>query len=264
MGQKESKFISYVGKESDIILQDVKLEIKQSTVQNGGNGVFAGEFIKQGTIFCRSVINDCDETSISGKINDLGYTGSAEEYETNLEQTESKVNIKYINPKDKFDLCFQPTVTYISALVDIQEGEELSRHYGVDYWYCYEFDKKYGKELPTPVYDFFDELRENITQNICWYLYEKYVDGKYFYVISSHGVPKNFYRKTNKFSNLPIIKNDIAIINEYVSKEEPFLVDVSKNDNSELTNEPIIFENRKLYMTEYLQDKLHQTCLMDN
>lgn len=226
MGQQNNKYIQYIDKASDIVISDPKLDIKQSTAKYGGNGVFAEEFIPKGTIFCKSDPFNIIEETIGRYINDLLYQGNAEEYEQN-ESTNNVTNIGYVktneesSPFDLFGMKQTNKTCHCITLVDIMKGQELSRYYGADYWFDYEFKQKYKlfiekKEYP-PDYIFLDEYRTDLDIRFCINVYVKCVDSKYYYVYG-HGVSKNYYTRINAFQSLPIFRN-ILEVNNYVENK---------------------------------------------
>ena len=294
----KSKFIDWIGTESDAIITPVKLTIKKSTYKNitnnesyGGLGVFAEEFIPANTYICKSNPENINEDNISRKINDLGYEGSAKFYEKNYEYTESKCNLVYVNVRDTFDIKGiinqKKPLTLIRTLREIQPGEELSRHYGIDYWYGYEFNHKHNNKiinntLPSDYY-FIDEYRIDLHFNHCLYVYGKCIDEKYYYV-KSIGVNENYYTKIDEFNKLPIFSSQVEA-DEYIEQNYgifedrdeitrneawnfKYLIDISKSDNSKYEfGEPIIvknvvkkddiveIKNLKYYSTKYLKTK---------
>jgi hypothetical protein len=294
---QKSKFLVWIGTESDAIITPVKLEIKKSTCKNFNNdtsnnlGVFACEFIPANTYICKSNPKDITEDSISRTINDLGYEGSAKDYEKNYEYAESKSNLVYVNVKDTFGLDAmvneKKPLTFIKTLRDIESGEELSRHYGIEYWYNYEFDNKHkdfiltknelGLEqelLPLPSdYCFIDEFRIDLGYNHCLYVFGKCVDNKYYYV-KGICMDKNYYTRIEEFTKLPIFSSSSEADEDRdknTRKEAcgfKYLIDISKPDNSKYKfGEPIVIKqilkkndiveitNLKYYSTKYLKSK---------
>jgi hypothetical protein len=300
---QKSKFVDWIGTESDADIIPVKLTIKKSTCKNiymdnklndeleDNMGVFAEEFIPANTYISKSNPNDVNEDCISRKINDLGYEGSAKFYEQNYEYVESKSNLVYVNVRDTFDLegiiNQKKPLTLIRTLRDIQPGEELSRHYGIDYWYGYEYDHKHkqclsNNKLPSDYY-FIDEYRIDLQYNHCLYIFGKFVDNKYYYV-QSFGLAPSYYVKIDEFNKLPIFSSK-ADTDEYLDLtygkyedrndiqrkeawEFKYLIDISKSDNSKYEfEEPIIMKNvikkdniieinnLKYYSTKYLKSK---------
>jgi hypothetical protein len=266
---KQKKYIKWVNKESDINLSDRKLIIKQSTVENGGNGVFAGEFIAKDTIFCKYNAKDVNEGSIARYINDLLYQGNANEYEQN-ELTNNTTNIGYVRlTEDVFSAFFGKTVRcYCIALTDIMEGQELSRYYGSNYWFEYEYNKKYESiikmgQIPSD-YMFIDNYVMETSCSPCINVFAKCVDGKYYYVYSNvyshekYNVTCNHYYRINDFCSLPIFKNSVEVADfckndlDEENENRRCLIDCSKSDFSiYLEDEPIIIDNT----TEYYSAK---------
>lgn len=152
------KYTTYVGNINDINLQYPKLKIKKSTIESAGNGVFAQEFIPKGTIFQELNMSDIMmhgltyKNTIAYYINDLAYTDNVNLYEQNILMNDP-TNISYVCVRKKgfwkelYDYLFQKTTlisdfyedkVFLKAIRDIQPGEELSKHYGVEYWQKYE------------------------------------------------------------------------------------------------------------------------------
>lgn len=242
MDQQNDKYITFVDKASDIVLSEPKLVIKESTAENGGNGasnrgVFAEELIPKGTIFCKSDPFDVSENVISRYINDLLYQGDAEKYKEN-ELKCNTTNIGYVRIKEEsssMDFFRRSKKTcYCIALVDIMCGQELSRYYGEDYWFNYEFDIKHNisdlscNNYPSD-YIFLDEYRIDIMFNTCIYIFVKCVDGKYFYVCG-HNIPNTYYTRINAFNALPLFKDTLEATT-YI--EKVFGEDDVSPDNSE-------------------------------
>jgi hypothetical protein len=184
-------------------LRQKKIEIRPSTNPRAGVGLFALEFIPNGTVIleCGDPTYSHDNT-IDRKVNDLAYNGSSLYYDDDA-NIEANTNIGYyVKGYNNF-----PTIAaipseeiknnnankcYFIAIKDIAEGEELSRHYGLRYWREYEQRIYYG----TPgivgqsysinisdTYVFVDSVRQSITMNTHKNLYSKYVDGKYYYIL---------------------------------------------------------------------------------
>ena len=74
--------------EQNVNVETKKLEVRQSTNEKAGLGVFACEFIPAGTIFLKS-------GTISQKINDLAYKGDCLNYDT-TDNIEHNINVGYI------------------------------------------------------------------------------------------------------------------------------------------------------------------------
>lgn len=266
MGQQNNKYLRFVD-ESEIIVSDPILEVKQSTVKDGGYGVFAKEFIPKGTIFCKSNPYDEKEDLIGRYINDLMYQGNAKEYESHSKINDDITNIGYVRPKNTDPGALfighdnNPTC-YCEAIKDIAEGDELSRFYGVNYWLNHEFNKKHkihldNNQLPTD-YVFIDEYRAALMANRCYYIFGKYVDEKYYYV-EGIGISKNYHLNIDEFNSLPIFKNMAEVFAYQEANFEQYskdyfnfkcLIDCSKPDLSEyVSNEEIL----GFHSTKYLR-----------
>lgn len=279
MGQRNSKYIQYVDKSSDISLSDPKLIIKCSTAINGGNGVFTEEFIPKGTIFCKSDPYDTNEDVIGRYINDLLYRGDAKSYEQN-ELTNNVTNIGYLRTKEESPIFTSKNITcYCIALVDINADQELSRYYGPDYWFHHEYQNTHKLildrgEYPSD-YFFLDEYRIGLMYNHCYYVFVKCIDGKYSYVYGV-GIPSNYYLRIDEFNSLAIFENraeaDKFIKNKYGEIENmseelrhefyefKYLINCSKPDLGLYQNsEPINFNECEYYSTKYLQSKSDKT-----
>ncbi len=248
MGLQNTKYVQYIGSDSNIILSEPKLVVKQSTIKSGGNGVFAEEFIPKGTIFCKSNPHVNDET-ICRYMNDLLYQGDAKEYEKN-EFDNNMINVGTIALTNEFRIDI--IACFCITLIDIAKGHELSRSYGADYWFKHEFDNKFesflSKNEYPPEYIFIDEYRPSLMYNTCKNIFCKCVNGKYYYVYGI-GTHSNYYTKLDIFSSLPIFKNEIEANNynekhfgiyENMDKQTKekyskfkYLIDCSKPDFSE-------------------------------
>ncbi len=268
MGQQNSKYIQWFDNASNIIVSDPKLVVKQSTAKNGGNGgngVFADEFIPKGTIFCKSNPYDTNEDTISRYTNDLLYQGTAEEYEQN-ERTNNVTNIGYVRIKEESSTC------YCVALVDINKDQELSRYYGANYWFVYDFNEKYKLILEKggylPEWIFLDEYRIDTTYNHCYYVFSKCIDGKYYYTYG-YNVLSGDYVRINDFNSLPVFKNETEMDDLKQNKFGKFenmtdqtkkeyynfkcLVDCSKFDLSLYQkSEPIEIDQSSYYGSKYM------------
>lgn len=90
------------------------------------NGIFAKKFISKNTIICRAdtIIN---KRSIIELINDLNFYTYMDEYEYHIQDSiiyNTNVRILCING-----------INYVQAIKDIECGQELSRLYGIKYWF---------------------------------------------------------------------------------------------------------------------------------
>ena len=95
-----------------------------------GYGIFANDFIKKDSIICR-----CDKQmkyiyglkGVSELINDLNYYPFMNEYEYHrMDMIEQNINVSTI--------CING-ILYLKAIKDINRGEELSKLYGIDFWF---------------------------------------------------------------------------------------------------------------------------------
>ncbi len=246
MGNKtSSQFIDWVDTEDLVTVTPVKLEVKQSGCvgsDENNQGVFACEFIPAGTYICKTNPDDVNEDSISRMCNDLGYTGSAKSYDENYAQAETASNLVYVNVSNTFGLEAQiagkPRVTFVRALRDIQPGEELSRHYGRDYWYSHEYFEKHDQTIKAggipSDYLFIDEYRENIMRNCCLYVFAK-CDGenRYHYVIG-HGVGPRDYSRVEFFNNLPVFGSEFEAREFVKANYGPFVESNNPNESNAL------------------------------
>jgi hypothetical protein len=246
MGNKtSSQFVDWVDTEDSVTVIPVKLEVRQSGCVGSDEknlGVFACEFIPAGTYICKTNPDDVNEDSISRMCNDLGYTGSAKSYDENYAQAETASNLVYVNVSNTFGLEAQiagkPRVTFVRALRDIQPGEELSRHYGRDYWYTHEYMDKHEQTIKAggipQDYLFVDEYRRELQFNHCWYVFAK-SDGenRYHYVIG-YGVRPKDYVKVDEFNSLPVFGSEFEA-REFVSNTYgPFEDSDNPNESSAL------------------------------
>ena len=251
MGQKDTKYLKYID-ESDIIVSDPKLEVRQSTIENGGNGVFAME----------SVLYDVKEDVISRYINDLTYTGNAHNHELLFKITDNVTNIGYVRPTSKNRIS-NNEVCYCIAIKDIPKGQELSRFYGSMYWFNHEFNKKYkmlyldNNKLP-PVYVFIDTYWMALMANTHYYIFGKCNDDKYYYVRGVN-VSENDYLNVANFNSLQIFESEDDVFTYIDSKYEKYsdeyynfkcLINCSKPDLSEYKPDEKILGFKR---AEYLQ-----------
>ena len=158
-------------------------------------GLFALEPIQKGTVFLecgdlnvnnngRPKVTLCQEGTRGHMMNDCAYHGSTLEYDFD-ENIAMNTNAGYLYPgsENKNLKCF------LIAIKDIEEGEELSRHYGLDYWLKYE-QKKYQLDelLPVDTYVFIDTIRLGRFTNYHRNFYGKRVidplhQEKYYYLV---------------------------------------------------------------------------------
>ena len=93
---------------------------------SSNNGVFASEFIHAGTIIC-GADDILDSHQISGTINDLNFYPFMQKYEyCMIDNIEKYTNVKVV---------VIGKTQYIQAITDIQKDTELSRLYGVSFWF---------------------------------------------------------------------------------------------------------------------------------
>lgn len=225
MNNIKSKIRIQYKSDQTILLNPKKLEIKESTNQQAGLGVFASEFIPSGTIFLECIdVEKSNSDAINKKINDLAYKGTCNGYDT-LENIEQNINIGYIVKYQEDWMSFFddhiPKV-YLYALNDINIDQELSRFYGLDYWLEYEFWQRFPnnkfklthkvEDLPNE-WVFIDTIRSFLAQNIhknLFALKKDHIDGKkikdqYHYFVS-YSNPKYFDPDfVNKLNDVTII-----------------------------------------------------------
>ncbi len=293
MGNKtSSQFVDWVDTEDTVTVTPVKLEVKQSGCvgsDENNRGVFACEFIPAGTYICKTYPDNVNEDSISRMCNDLGYTGSAKSYDENYAQAEAASNLVYVNVSDTFGLEAQiagkSKVTFVRALRDIQPGEELSRHYGRDYWYTTEYLDKHEQTIKAggipSDYLFIDEYRIELHFNHSLYVFAK-SDGenRYHYVIG-YGVRPKAYVQIDEFNNLPVfgtesearefVKANYGPFDESDSPNESsaldkffwtykYLINVSKSDFSRYgPDEPISYNGLTYWATRPMQKKWRES-----
>ena len=227
---------------TELTVIDKKLEVRKSTLDGSGEGLFALERIPKGTIFISAGdINNYD--TISRKINDLAYRGSVEKYDID-ENVLAHINIGYVVKMDQLCMFFGPTVgtheIYLCAIDDIEEGQELSRFYGLEYWENFEFwnrfpESKYLQtkkieDLPSE-YVYIDSVRKSLEMNFNYSLFCKKDDQGYHYLT---GFGNNYFKKG--FFN------------------SGNFIDVSKSDFSQYElEESIKTEHGNMHTTKYLQ-----------
>ena len=259
---------------ASLVVAEVKLEVRQSTAEKGGEGVFAGEFIPKGTILCETDMMDTSETSIVRKMNDLLYAGKASEYK-NREKTANPTNVINVHADvDPISYVISGKAKgFIETSRDLEAGEELSRYYGANYWYGHEFREKYGEllkrgEYPS-VYTFIGEYRQKLEFNLHKKVFCKYVDGKYYYV-EGRMLSNNYYHKIEKFKSLPLFASSEqsceyfdSAFGKYEERSEEqkkaawnlkYLVNLTKEDFSKYeADEPLVFKfSDKYFSSEYL------------
>jgi hypothetical protein len=249
MGQKEStlseelqhKILKKINIEQKINIDEKKLEIKKSNITDTDYGVFALEKIPADTIFMYCDTGSIVDQGIGYFINDLAYHGDSIDYETD-ENITNFINVGHIRQSDQLYDFFGQGVCkiYLYAIKDIDEGEELSKFYGLNYWQEHEFWKEFPnsqfrvthkmEDLPSK-WVFIDTIRRGINFNHEKNLFAKKINDKYFYLVGYGGK----YYKPN-FPN------------------ETF-VEITKPDFSlYLFNECI---DDEMYLTEYLITKEH-------
>lgn len=230
---------------------NVKLEIKKSTIEGAGNGVFTCEDIKEGTIFFECIdFHLVENGNLDKVINDLAYYGTLQGYNVDKNIIDN-TNVGYIvQYKDPIKQMFGgwPDKMYLYAIKDINKGNELSRHYGINYWIQHEFWKQFGnckfrdtqkmEDLPSK-YVFIDKILLSIKHNNYMNLFGKQIDNKYYYFVS------------NEFHNYmdPNFEN--------MFKEK---INVTKNDKSKYEEHEKIYNG--MFLSKYLQkqkeDDLHK------
>ena len=162
-----------------VTIEAKKLEIRPSSTVDASLGVFAVEPIPAGTIFLEVIDAHIENSdTVSKKINDLAYHGNCSNYDTE-ENIACYTNVGYIvqdceHQYMQFFGMGSPSKIYLYALKDINESEELSRYYGLDYWFAYEFWQRFPnnrfkltqamEDLPGD-WVFIDEIRSFIEQN---------------------------------------------------------------------------------------------------
>ncbi len=287
MGNKtSSRFVDWVDTESVVTVTPVKLEIRQSGCvgsNENNRGVFACEFIPAGTYICKTNPEDVNEDSISRMCNDLGYKGSAKDYDENYSQAEDASNLVYVNVSDTFGLEAQidgkSKVTFVRALRDIQPGEELSRHYGRDYWYSHEYFEKHDQTIKAggvpSDYLFIDEYRIALQYNHCWYVFAKCDEENRYHYVVGHGVGPRDYVRTDFFNNLPVFGSE-SEAREFVNAnygpfddsnaldkffwDYKYLVNVSKPDFTRYRpEEPISYNGSQYWATRPMQKKWRES-----
>jgi hypothetical protein len=223
--------------EQKITVESKKLEIRQSTNNTANVGVYSSELIKAGTIFFECGINS---EGLNYKINDLAYHGQCHDYDTD-ENIEKNTNVGYIVQGSELYYFFgegSPKI-YLYAIKDIAQNEELSKHYGLDYWLEFEFWKKFPncqwkkthavEDLPSE-WVYVDELRHIITQNYHQNLFAKKVNTHYHYLISSN--KPNYYDP------------------KFIEKLDQIKI-ITKEDYSQYQLDDIVYNG--MYLTEYLK-----------
>lgn len=271
-----SKYVTYTDlkKFTDVKFHTDELEIKPSNIKNENgdvmDGVFAKCHIPKGTILCD--INDMNVFNFNGaiksklsqfgkKMNDLNYdcTTGISTYTYNIEHND-KNNIGFIVNSNSNPYIAQYGLLY--ALRDIEKGEELSRYYGIYYWYSVEYKMKYPLTLTTHPFDylpevfrFVDEYRIKLTYNKNECVFgRKLPNGNYQYVIGI-GINSGFYNQIENMNKLQILKEEKSR-NDYMIDNTQYLVDVSKKDGSMYkVDEPLEHVSYNyLWSTTYLHD----------
>jgi hypothetical protein len=240
-----SKLMVHYKHDQNVIIETKKLEVRQSTSERAGLGVFALEPIPAGTIFLECIdVKNAKSSTIDKKINDLAYKGQCSDYNS-AKNIEMDINVGYIIkiPEDLCMLFFGESTPniYLYALRDIKECEELSRFYGIDYWLEYEFWQRFPnnrymltgemQDLPCD-WVFVDQIRREITYNYHLNLFAKKIDNQYHYLVSS-SKPNYFDPQfTDKLSNI---------------------VTITKDNYSPYKNDEVIYDG--MYLTGYLEQK---------
>ncbi len=107
------------------------------TYKGRGYGVFANDFIEKDSIICRcnkkiykgdkDIVNKYCGYGVSEIINDLNYYPFMNEYEYHrMDMIEKNINVSTV--------CING-ILYLKAIKDIKKGEELSRLYGINFWF---------------------------------------------------------------------------------------------------------------------------------
>jgi len=163
-----------------------KFEIKPSSRNLAGNGVFALEDISAGTIL------PLDNAEF---INDLAYNVDATptySIDSVKEHTNILMLVRKASPAEFMfnNVSFIPLA--IKVIKDIKAGEELSKCYGPSFWKDYDFwhirpdckwrDTSLDEDLPDE-FIFIDTCRLKLEINYCEDLYGKKVGDKYYYQI---------------------------------------------------------------------------------
>jgi hypothetical protein len=161
-----------------------------------------------------------NSNTIDKKINDLAYKGDYSSYDT-VENIERNINVGYIvrDPEHEWMSFFGigPSQIYLYALKDINESEELSRYYGLDYWLESEFWQRFPnsqykltqamEDLPSE-WVFVDEIRSFLEQNYHMNLFAKKVGDQYHYFVSNK--KPNYFdpQFADKLNNVIMITKD--------------------------------------------------------
>ena len=269
MGNKPSipKHTRYIESDENIVVSDVEFEIKET-----GLGVIAKQFIPANTIIKKLYLV---QDELYDKINDLNYTGDANQYLSNVD-SQDKTNVGIVKVGNEVEIFELAKVIYLETLRDIEEGEELSRFYNEDFWFEKEFSNKYGQviksgDLPE-VYSYVDSFRESIHSSNVLQIYGKKIGDKYYYVQLMGNTKINFYQKVKQFNELPIFANLIELEDYLDKKYGPesfrsvevqqevlklvYLIDRSKSDNSKYELDDYIqIDNSKYYSMENLNSR---------
>ena len=137
---------------------DLRLEIKESTIKNAGNGVFTKEFIPANTRvgFYEGIVSKDERLitdytfTLSNKwfVDGSHYPRSYIAMVNDPFNGEFKYNcefdVQHVDKNGK-TLRFKDRRVFLRSIVDIEPGEELFASYGDDYWNC-ETRKKYLKD----------------------------------------------------------------------------------------------------------------------
>lgn len=249
--QNTSPYIAWVKSRKEITILTKEeaeecLEVRESTIPGAGNGLFAKKFIPAGTHIDVTFILNTNEKNFGRQCNDLGYRGSAEEYENTPEEEMKKhINIMYTNFFVEYPFILTAAET---TMRDIQPGEELSRYYGPEYWYNYEIHERNkdnmvdflpaGKYAATPdpamkpdkYYHLFYRNVADEEGNVIGYEYRLSVSERV----------SNLFMKPKLFHALPVRKT-IPEEDEMEADSNVFLIDVTKPDCSRFSpEEPIV------------------------
>lgn len=234
----------------DVLFESKSLSLRKSSVQNAGQGVFANEFIKSGTIFLKCIDygkgertsmnsgekqeqeqkesdQDIDSTSERGgnihkKINDLAYNGDSAYY-NNDSNVIKNTNVGYLR---KYDNITNTIIIYLYAIKDINKSEELSRHYSLKYWKNYDYWKwkqfpesklrqtHNYQDLPNQ-YVHIDIVATNLKHKHRYNFYGKKQDSEYHYVLCDSTLDvlfsdPTFDQRVMDYSMINVSKNDFS------------------------------------------------------
>jgi hypothetical protein len=226
----------------NINVMQVNLEIKPSTIEGAGDGVFTKDYIPKGTYFLELSIADQDTNIYFTKMNDLAFNGNIEEYTTDI-AIFGNINVGYvIAVQDIYQMFFGGFVKmYCRANKNIKAGEELSKYYGTEFWYSHIMNKlcpnckflktHFDEDLPH-LYIYYDEIRPFLSSNRKMTLFACKQNDKYYYAV---GYGKEYYK------------------NPSTHKINDNIIDVTKSDFSPYSVNEIIFED--YFRLKYLKQQ---------